>query len=158
MSGLAVSIVERVGASPLVDSPIAEGQTRIDHVAIVVADLEAAEEQWSRFLGEPVGAMGVHPASNGGFRASRIVLGAQMIELISPLPGVDSSVARRLATYGDGPVTLAMPAGDLAPAMSRLESQSIRLLRTDHHVMIHPKDAGGLLIQLTPRVEHDPGH
>lgn len=158
LSGVDVSIEPRVGVASLDPSVVTRERTRIDHVAIVVADLGAAEQRWSSILGVPSEAMGIHPASNGGFRASRMVIGAQMIELICPLPGVDSSVARRLATHGDGPVTLAMPVGDLAGAVRRLESQSIRVLRTEHHVMIHPKDAGGLLLQLTPRVEHDPDH
>jgi len=29
-----------------------------------------------------------------------------------------------------------------------------RLVQTEHHVFVHPADAGGVLVQLTPRVQH----
>ena len=83
-----------------------------------------------------------------------MLLGERMIELISPEPGVPSGIADRLKSHGEGVAALALPVDDVAEVKKRLEEIGVRVLRQDPHWMIHPKDAGGVLVQLTPRVAH----
>ena len=127
---------------------------RLDHVAIVVNDLVAAARHWSALVGVRAEVMTTHPISGGAFGAARITLGDQMIELLSPVDGHQSSVATRLAAQGEGPIAMAVPVVDLAEVTTRLEATQTRVLRQPPHVLVHPRDIGGVLVQLTPRVGH----
>lgn len=147
-SGIAVQIME---AHPAGESP---ARARLDHVALRVRDLAAASHAWEAITGVGALAMGVHPVSGGSFEAVRFPLGERMIELISPVPGVDSPVAARLASHGEGVAALALPVEDIDAARERLERIGVRVLRREPHWMVHPQDAGGVLVQLTPRIEH----
>jgi catechol 2,3-dioxygenase-like lactoylglutathione lyase family enzyme len=134
--------------------PPLAGDARLDHVAIAVKNLAQAETVWSRITGVKGELMGVHPASNGSFTASRFVMGEQMIELVSPVEGIESPMARRLAQRGEGIMAIALPADDLDLTLERVRSTGSRVLWQDPHWMVHPKDTAGVLIQLTPRIEH----
>ncbi len=127
---------------------------RLDHVAVCVGDLEAATGQWERLLGVEAQRLGVHPVSNGAFTASRLLLNQRMIELVSPVPGVASPLADRLAKHGEGAVTLALPVADLGAALERLRILGVRVLEQPPHWMVHPQHTGGVLVQLTPRIQH----
>lgn len=149
VSGLRVTVTSGARRDDPDDAAI-----RLDHLAIGVADLAAAGQDWASITGAPPEPMDVHPASDGSFSATRFVLGRQMIELVSPVPGVDSPMARRIARHGDGPVAVALPARDLHGAIDRLAAIGVDVLHTDQHVMLHPCDTGGVLVQLTPRLAH----
>ncbi len=131
-----------------------EGDARFDHVAIAVNDLAAASTRWEKITGVAARQMGVHPISNGAFQAARFILGEQMVELISPAPGIASALAARLASRGEGIAALALPAGSLEQTLSRLRTAGARMLEQSPHWMVHPKDASGVLVQITPRVAH----
>jgi catechol 2,3-dioxygenase-like lactoylglutathione lyase family enzyme len=141
----------------LVESAASEASpagARLDHVALRVRDLAESSARWLAITGiEPL-QMGLHPVSNGAFQAARVLLGERMIELISPEPGVPSRIADRLQSHGEGVAALALPVDDLPEVLERLEKRGVRVLRQDPHWMIHPQDAGGVLVQLTPRVAH----
>ena len=47
---------------------------------------------------------------------------------------------------------MAIPASDIEVALSRLRATAARVLHQEPHWLVHPKDASGVLIQLTPRV------
>jgi hypothetical protein len=117
-------------------------------------DEAAAARVWQAIIGVSPHPMGVHPVSGGAFTATRLLLGAQMIELVCPVPGHDSAMSRRLASRGEGALTLALPVVDLPGAEARLAAIGITPLRPAPHVMLHPKDTGGVMIQLTPRIQH----
>ena len=148
-SGVEVSVTRGARRGDRVGEPI-----RLDHVAIGVADLPDAESTWADITGVDPVRMGVHPASGGAFTATRFELGPQMIELVSPVPGVDSAIARRIATHGDSPVTVALPVRDLDAVTARLRTVGIHVLPGEPHTMVHPRDTGGVLVQLTPRIQH----
>jgi len=130
------------------------GDACFDHVAIRVHDLAAATRRWEAITGVGAHVMGIHPISGGTFTAARIELGERMIELISPVPGRASPLAERLASHGEGVAVLALPARDIDATLARLRACGARVLRQEPHWMVHPKDASGVLIQLTPRVRH----
>jgi catechol 2,3-dioxygenase-like lactoylglutathione lyase family enzyme len=134
--------------------PRGHAKARLDHVAVLVADLKEAAAAWSALAGTAAEMMGVHPVSGGAFMAARLHLDDRMIELVQPVEGVDSPLARRLASHGEGAATLALPVVDVPAARARLDAIGARVLFTDPHWMVHPRDTGGVLVQLTPRVAH----
>jgi methylmalonyl-CoA/ethylmalonyl-CoA epimerase len=125
----------------------------IDHVAIVVADLEAALALYTRTLGftqiyrEVVADQGVEAV---GLRS-----GDAAIELLLPLDG-DSAIARY---RGDAPSRLhhtAYRVGDLRAELARLRALGIRLIDERPRrgangsaiAFLHPRSTGGVLIEL----------
>jgi catechol 2,3-dioxygenase-like lactoylglutathione lyase family enzyme len=128
--------------------------SRLDHVALRVFDLEESTRRWQAIVGATAEILGVHPVSNGAFEASRFLLGDQMIELVAPVPGVDSAIAKRLESHGEGVATLAIPAADVERTKLKLEQLGAHVLWSEPHWMVHPRDTSGVLVQLTPRVAH----
>jgi len=49
---------------------------------------------------------------------------------------------------------LALVAPDLERTLERVKAAGPRVVWREPHWFVHPKDAAGVLIQLTPRVEH----
>ena len=152
-SGISIAISAGLADASCVASPANHG-VRLDHLALLVDDLAAASTRWEAITGVDAEQMGLHPISQGAFSASRLALGSAMIELISPTKGRDSPVGRRLAATGEGPVALAIPVDDVDAAVGRLRSAAVRVDWRDPHWMVHPGDCSGVLVQLTPRVEH----
>jgi methylmalonyl-CoA epimerase len=133
----------------MIDAPI-------DHVAIVVADLEATVALYTQTLGfsevyrEIIADQGVEAV---GLRA-----GESVIELLRPLDE-NSPIAR---FRGDAPTKLhhtAYRVTDIAAELSRLRALGIRLIdetpRRGAHgntiAFLHPKSTGGVLIELCQR-------
>ncbi len=127
---------------------------RLDHVAVRVADLRSASSRWEKITGATAIQMGVHPISGGAFEAARLELGEQMVELISPLAGQSSAVADRLEKAGEGVQAVATPVADLEQTLARADEAGVRHVHNDPHWFVHPKDAGGFVLQLTDRIRH----
>jgi methylmalonyl-CoA epimerase len=125
----------------------------IDHVAIVVADLEATIAFYTQTLGfsevyrETVADQGVEAV---GLRA-----GESVIELLRPLDE-GSPIAR---FRGDAPARLhhtAYRVDDVAAELARLKALGVRLIderpRRGAHgntiAFLHPASTGGVLIEL----------
>jgi len=132
----------------------ADAPAQLDHVALAVEDLEASAARWAALCGVEPEMMGAHPISDGAFDAARLDLGGSMVELLSPAAGRTSPISERLEASGEGPVTLALPAVDLDSMTRALTAIGTRVVQTEHHRFVHPADAGGVLVQLTPRVRH----
>lgn len=130
------------------------GDTILDHVAVAVTDLEESVHQWEATIGATAELIGVHPASNGSLRAARFTLGDRMVELLSPVPGVDSAIASRLQRHGEGPLAIALPAKSIETKQEQLKQLGVRILWNAPHWLIHPTNPANVLIQLTPRVQH----
>ena len=148
LAGLDVSLSEEPPATAI------SSTAHLDHVAIAVHDVVDDVAPWEAATGVAAHQMGLHPISNGAFSAARIELEDRMLELLSPTPGVDSPMAARVAANGPGPMALAMPVSDVDACKAELEGRGVRVLWNDPHWMVHPADAGGVLVQLTPRVQH----
>jgi catechol 2,3-dioxygenase-like lactoylglutathione lyase family enzyme len=138
--------------NPLTIATDANVPARFDHVALAVADLDEAAARWAAITAtEPV-HLGEHPL--GKFNATRFISGPHMIELVSPKRGVDSPIATRLEQRGEGVMAVAIIASDLDDARSRISAAGLRLVEDPPHVYVHPRDAAGILVQLTPRLAH----
>ena len=135
-------------------SPRGHGASAVelDHVALLVGNLEEAVDVWSAITGLRPAMVGPHPL--GGSDAARFLLGNRMVELICPWDGATTPMRKRLDSSGEGPLALALVAKDLAATMEAVEDAGATLVRQPPHVFIHPHDTGGVLVQVTPRLLH----
>ena len=143
-----IQITPRRDYDPLPSS----GDAFFDHIAIAVKDLDQACQRWAVILGAAPDMKGPHPL--GTFDAARFLLGDRMIELVAPRPGVQSAVSKRIDSKGEGVIVLALVAPNLDQTLDRIRKTGARVVQQDPHWFVHPGDASGVLIQLTPRIRH----
>jgi methylmalonyl-CoA/ethylmalonyl-CoA epimerase len=124
----------------------------LHHVALVVADLDAAVDRY-RALGFGAGERFLVPD-----QAVEVVLlksGSGWIELIHPTDP-EGAIARFLAKRGEGMHHVAYAVPDLAAALQQLDRAGVRLIdRTPRQglhgwliAFIHPESCGGVLTEL----------
>lgn len=133
--------------------------TAIDHVGVAVADLDAAKDWYATHLGfvtlhEEVNEdQGVHEAMVGPRNAE--ATGGAVVQLLAPLSD-DSTIAKFLSRNGPGLQQLAVRVTDLDAVTARLSGAGLRVLypaprrgTADSRInFVHPKDAGGVLLEL----------
>jgi methylmalonyl-CoA/ethylmalonyl-CoA epimerase len=136
--------------------------TAIDHVGIAVPDMDAAKEFYRATFGMQV----VHEEVNEdmGVREAMLAVGDSdsRIQLLAPLSAA-STIAKFLKTRGAGIQQLAYRVADLAEVSGKLRERGVRLIYDEPRRgtagslvnFIHPKDAGGVLVEL---VEPPPRH
>ena len=136
-------------------SPV--GILRIDHVGIAVADLDAAIE----FYGRVFGMRCVHQETNEeqGVREAMLSVGPTTdggcLQLLAPL-SPSSTIAKFLDRSGPGMQQLAYTVTDIDATCAELRARGVRLLydeprrgTSDSRInFVHPKDAGGVLVEL----------
>ena len=128
---------------------------RLNHVAIAVADLDAAIALYRGTMGAKVSAP--LPQPDHGVTVVFIELPNTKIELITPL-GEGSPVARFLEkSPGGGIHHVCYEVDDIIAARERLQGQGARVLgdgtpKIGAHgkpvLFLHPKDFNGVLIEL----------
>lgn len=127
---------------------------KINHVAIVVADLDEALKFWVDALGLPLERREDAPAE--AVEIAFLPAGEGEIELLQPTDE-ESGVARYLAKRGPGLHHLCLEVEDIAGVMARLRQHDIELINETPRVsddgrrryaFIHPKSAGGVLVEL----------
>ncbi|OBG79804.1 methylmalonyl-CoA epimerase [Mycobacterium sp. NS-7484] len=132
--------------------------TAIDHVGIAVPDLDAAAKWYHDNLGMIV----LHEEINEeqGVREAMLSVrgapkGSAQIQLLAPLDE-KSTIAKFIDRNGPGLQQLAYRTSDIDALSERLRNQGVRLLyeaprkgtANSRINFIHPKDAGGVLIEL----------
>ncbi len=129
--------------------------TRIDHVGIAVQDLDAAIS----FYEEKFGLKAVHVETNEeqGVREAMLAVGdsGSCIQLLAPLRP-DSPIGKFLARNGEGIQQMAYGVDDMDATCAQLRSTGVRLLYDtpkrgtagSRVNFVHPKDAGGVLVEL----------
>ncbi|MCE5292149.1 MAG: methylmalonyl-CoA epimerase [Nocardiaceae bacterium] len=139
--------------------------TAIDHVGIAVADLDQAIAWYAANLGlqvqhrETNEAQGVEEAMVGVPGAPA---GSTLIQLLAPLTP-ESTIAKFIDRNGPGMQQLAYRVADLDAASEDLRSKGIRLLYDAPRSgtagsrinFVHPKDAGGILVELVEPGQSD---
>jgi len=128
---------------------------RINHIAIVVPDLDAAVKSWKSRLGADVSAPQKLPEH--GVTVVFIDTGNSKVELLEPL-GADSSIGRYLERNPDGGMHhMCFEVDDILAARDQLIAEGARVLgdgepKTGAHgkpvLFLHPKDFNGTLIEL----------
>ncbi|MCG7608837.1 methylmalonyl-CoA epimerase [Mycolicibacterium sp. (ex Dasyatis americana)] len=146
---------DQVDARPALASALV---TAIDHVGIAVPDLDAAAKWYHDNLGMIV----LHEEINEeqGVREAMLSVrgaakGSAQIQLLAPLDE-KSTIAKFIDRSGPGLQQLAYRTSDIDALSERLRSQGVRLLyeaprkgtANSRINFIHPKDAGGVLIEL----------
>ena len=128
---------------------------RIDHVGIAVADLDAA----IAFYRDTFGILSVHEEVNTeqGVREAMLAVGdgSSRIQLLAPLDD-SSTIAKFLDRKGPGLQQLAWTVDDVEAVSAELRAKGLRLLYDEPRRgtagsrvnFVHPKDAGGVLIEL----------
>ncbi len=129
--------------------------TRIDHVGIAVRDLDAAKE----FYAKSLGLRSVHEEVNEeqGVREAMLAVGdsGSCIQLLAPLTD-DSPIGKFLARSGEGIQQMAYTVTDMDALCDHLREVGVRVLydvpkrgtANSRVNFVHPKDAGGVLIEL----------
>jgi methylmalonyl-CoA/ethylmalonyl-CoA epimerase len=129
--------------------------TAIDHVGIAVADLDVA----MAFYRDTFGMETVHVETNEdqGVREAMVAVGdsGSCIQLLAPVDE-SSTIAKFLDRHGPGIQQLAYRVTDLEAVSTVLRERGLRLLYdaarrgTGGSLVnfIHPKDAGGVLVEL----------
>ena len=127
--------------------------TAIDHVGFAVRDLDAAIEFYGRAFGLPL----VHREVNEeqGVEEAMVGIGDSCIQLLSALRP-DTAIGKFLERNGEGIQQVAFRVVDVDVASQRLRDAGLRLLYDaprrgtagSRINFVHPKDAGGVLIEL----------
>jgi methylmalonyl-CoA epimerase len=100
-------------------------------------------------------ADGVEEVQSEAVRVSFLPVGESRLELLEPI-GDEGPVQRFLAARGPGIHHICLEVDDLAGMMDRLAGQGVRLLDTEPRpgahgtlvAFVHPKSAGGVLVEL----------
>ena len=129
----------------------------IDHVGIAVPDLDAA----IKWYADTLGLVATHTEINDEQGVKEAMLsspgdsGGPAVQLLAPLND-QSTIAKFLDRSGPGIQQMAYRVTDIEATCARLRARGVRLLyeaprrgTADSRVnFVHPKDAGGVLIEL----------
>ena len=144
----------------------AVGLLRIDHVGVAVPDLDTAVA----FYEQTFGMRCVHTETNTaqGVREAMLAVGpgpesdSARVQLLAPL-SPESPIARFLDRSGPGVQQVAYTVADLDATSAALRARGLRLLYETPRRgtagsrinFVHPKDAGGVLVELVePATSH----
>jgi methylmalonyl-CoA/ethylmalonyl-CoA epimerase len=131
--------------------------TAIDHVGVAVPDLDEA----IAFYRDTLGLVLDHVETNEGQGTREAMMrapgdtGGAALQLLAPL-SPDSTIGKFLDRKGPGLQQLAYRVTDIAAATEALRAKGLRVLFEKAVVgtansranFVHPKDAGGVLIEL----------
>lgn len=152
---------EHLDARPMLASALV---TAIDHVGIAVPDLDAAIAWYHDNLGMIV----VHEEVNSdqGVREAMLSVrgaprGSAQVQLMAPIDDT-CTIAKFIGKRGPGIQQLAYRVSDLDALCERLRARGVRLLydaprrgtSNSRINFVHPKDAGGVLVELVEPAEH----
>jgi methylmalonyl-CoA/ethylmalonyl-CoA epimerase len=127
--------------------------TAIDHVGIAVADLDAAIAMYESAFGMTC----VHTEVNEeqGVREAMMQVGDSYLQLLAPL-SPDSTIGKFLDKNGPGIQQMAYRVDSIDEVSAHLREQGLRLLYDEPKRgtagsrvnFVHPKSAGGVLVEL----------
>jgi len=132
--------------------------TQIDHVGIAVSDLGEAVERYRRTFGiEPVHR---ERMDDQGVEEVLLAVGESFVQLLGAL-GPDTPVGRFLGKRGPGVHHVGYRVASVADALEHLRAEGIGLIdeaprpgsRGTTIAFVHPKDTGGVLIELVEAPE-----
>ncbi len=137
-------------------SPLAGLVTAVDHVGIAVPDLDAAVAWYA----ETFGLVATHSETNDEQGVREAMLSAPgdtgaAVQLLAPLRP-DSPIGKFLDRNGPGLQQVAYRVADIDAACAALREKGVRLLydaprrgtANSRINFLHPKDAGGVLVEL----------
>lgn len=136
------------------------GLLRIDHVGVAVPDLNEAIEFYERVFG--MRCLHIEENAEQGIREAMMAVGPDpgggCVQLLAPL-SPDSTIAKFLKRSGPGVQQVAYTVADIDAATAELRSSGISPIYSQAQRgtagskvnFVHPRDTGGVLVEL---VEH----
>lgn len=129
------------------------GPIKVNHIAVVVADVDAALKFWRDALGLPLQRTETNDAE--AVRIAFLPVGDSEIELLAPTSET-SGVAKYLTKTGGGLHHLCLEVTDIEAVMAQLTTHGIELInesprtRPDgiRYAFVHPRSAGGVMVEL----------
>ncbi len=125
---------------------------KINHVAIVVPEIDGAINFWQNALGIELHHIEDVPSQKS--MVAFLPVGGSEIELVRPTSD-DSGLARFLAEKGPGMHHLCFEVDDIEDMVVDLKSKGVRMINDIPQVLpgrkvvfIHPKAANGVLVEL----------
>ncbi len=126
---------------------------RIDHIAILVDDMDKTLDFWSQALGMEVSQIRDVPAEAA--QIAFLPTGGSEIELVRPTTD-DSGLAKYLEKRGPGMHHVCLEVDDIGGMLRQLEAQGVQLINEQprlaadgrKYAFIHPKSANGVLVEL----------
>ncbi len=129
---------------------------KIDHIAIVVENIDNALAVYRDAIGLPLEHIAEEPAEQ--VKMAFLPTDSGKIELIQPTTP-DSGVAKFLAKRGEGLHHICLGVENLETTMQKMEARGLEVLgeprrneRGEKYVFIHPKSAHGVLLELYERL------
>jgi len=125
----------------------------VNHVAVVVDDMEKSLAFWRDALGIELHELRDVPAEKS--QVAFLPLAGAEVELVMPTTD-DSGIAKYLAKRGPGMHHLCLEVDDIAGMLARLKAKNVRLINEEPRVgadgkkyaFIHPESTGGVLVEL----------
>lgn len=134
---------------------------RINHVAVVVDDIDKALRFWRDGLGLEVSH--VEDVPDQGAVVAFLTIGDQEVELVKPTDE-DSGVSRYLERRGPGMHHIALEVIDIQDCIDHLGNAGVRLINDEPVVgtggkliaFIHPESTHGVLVELYELTHDEP--
>jgi methylmalonyl-CoA/ethylmalonyl-CoA epimerase len=126
---------------------------RINHVAMVVADMEQALSFWRDALGMDLHELREVPAEQS--QVAFLPLPGSEVELVHPTTD-DSGIAKYLAKRGPGMHHICLEVDDIEAMLAQLKAKGVRLINESpraaadgkQYAFVHPEATGGVLVEL----------
>lgn len=125
---------------------------KINHVAVVVADIDEALKFWQGALGIQLHHIEDVPSQKA--QVAFLPVGDSEVELVKPTAD-DTGAAKFLAERGGGMHHLCIEVDDISGKLQELKDKGIRLINEEpielpgrKMAFIHPKSTGGVLLEL----------
>ena len=132
---------------------------KINHVAIVVQDIDAALSFWEQTFGLKLDHVEDVPSQKS--KVAFLPLGESEIELVQPTTS-DSGLANFLEKRGEGMHHICIEVSDIDATLAELKSKGVRLINEVPEELpgrkmafIHPKAANGVLVELYQLTENN---
>ena len=125
----------------------------INHIAIIVPDLEGAIAFWEGALGLKLARTESVPEE--GVDVAFLPIGGSNVELLKPTVA-DTGVARFLEKRGPGIHHMCFEVDDIEATLEQLRARNVALInerpQEGHggrkYAFVHPKSTGGVLVEL----------
>lgn len=126
---------------------------KINHVAVVVEDMDLALSFWRDALGMELQELRDVPAENS--QVAFLPLEGSEVELVVPTTE-DSGIAKYLSRRGPGMHHICLEVDDIEGMLAGLKEKSVELINQEprlaadgrKYAFIHPRSTSGVLVEL----------
>ena len=131
---------------------------KVEHIGIAVKDINESNQLFSKLFGKE--HYKLEKVLSEGVSTSFFKVGSTKIELLEAT-NPDSPIAKFIEKRGEGIHHIAFEVKDIVSEMKRLEAEGFKLLNKEPKkgadnkwvCFIHPKSAGGVLVELCQEIK-----